>query len=312
MSDNPNFPGPFGSDQPGTPSFGSPTPGPFGPLDSPPGLGPDGFAQMTSRPLPMDAPGGKSRKAKRVKAQKTPKNAGEQSPKGATKRAMGTTRWLAIGCAVVAGLAIMVFLSATPTTKYVVVTKAGVPALTQITSSQITAVTVTEAGLASGAYTGSSVKAAVAKAMAAVKNESTSIPLVKGQQVFAGAFSKNSRLGGSLGVDDRLISVSAEVSSAVGGTLSVGDQVDVISSTSGTVATSATVVSIQAAQSAYDNAASSQTGSLSTPPAALLPTSPVPGIYILKTTSENAVAIAQASGSGGGAITLDYRAPVAG
>ena len=288
MSDNPSFPG-------------SPS-GPLGPLGSPPGLGPDGFPRVpqAGQPLPMDGAGGKA--TKRGKAKKA------KPDKAATKRVVSTNRMLAIGAALVA---VVAFLMATPATTYVVVTTQPVPALSPVTSSELTAVKATATNTATGAYTGKSVAGAIAAALAGSRNKITAIPLVTGQQVFSSAFSTNSAYASSLGPNDRLISVDAPVSGAVGGTLAVGDNVDVLSSSTGVVAPGAVVVSILASQSQYDNAQSAQSSSRSQTPSQLLPTAPVPGIYVLRTSSENAAAIAQASGTtGGGTLSLAFRAPV--
>ena len=172
--------------------------------------------------------------------------------------------------------------------------------------------TVTRAGLVavpagsvmvSGAFSASSASAALDKAMSFIGGKTLGVPLQSNEEVSSSMFSSNSglKLNGN-----QLVSVGATVSNAVGGSLSVGDMVDVVTFTNGqtvnlTPSGGAKVVSILPSQDTYNSAIQNQSSNPSASSSNLLPSHPIPGIYVLEVNASDAAKLAgvQATSSSG-------------
>jgi len=286
---NPNFPPPGQGFPPmGTPPGTLPTQGGYPPMG---GFPPAGGSLPMGGVDPLAA---KTKSKSKKSKGRTPKRTPERA---ATKRVVGTQRLLAFLAAAAAALALLVSVGPKSSGTYEVRVNANVGALTSISQSQLIATPVSGTTMVNGAFTAHSAAAAISKAMSYAQNKTVAVQLTANQELSTHDFSANSGvvLGGG-----QLVSLDATVAGAVGGTLNVNDQVDVIGTVNNapaTLAAGATIVSIMASQDQYNSAAQAQTSNRTANPNDLLPSQPVPGIYILKVTPSEAKAIAAVQGS---------------
>jgi len=258
-----------------------------GGLNQPPGGFPSGG-------FPASQPsGGKQKKERAPKGDKT-----------ATKRVVSTSRLLVIAAAVAVIVLVgaLILLSSDKST-WVVVAKQPVPALSTVSPSELQAVKAPANLVVQDAFKGSSASAALKSAEKAINGMRTTVPLALNAQLQRSNFG-TSLADVALQSGDVLASVNTGVANAVGGALQVGDYVDVASGgTNGgggtIVASGVKIVGVRASLDQYNAAAAAQGGgSRTASPDELLPTHPVPGIYILQTTTDQATAIANAQLSG--------------
>jgi Flp pilus assembly protein CpaB len=175
--------------------------------------------------------------------------------------------------------------------KYVVVTKYPLTPLSKITPENIEAISLPENALVKGAISAASADEAVEKALKEITGDSL-YPIGAKTQITSEMFSVLTKDGGGyLNPGERIISISADIANAANGNLRPGDIVDIVSAVANgnglvlvsTIAQSIPIVSVGVSEQQIKNVADSQIGEnkLKTP-AELLPTNPLPGIYVLK------------------------------
>lgn len=264
------------------------------------------------RPAPVGPPLGE---------QKTSKKGGED--KTVTRRVVNTNKLAAIGLAIVAAVLLLATVSAGgPETTYVVRAKTALPALAEVSRSQLEAVKIDKTLVEKGAYQAETAEAAIAKVLRDTAGLKTQQKLARGEQIHPDDFSAELELGGeALGPDERLVSVSASIAAAAGGTLRPGDHVDVIAviddpnnsanAWANVAVSDAEVVSVRLGEDQLANIAQSQTSdeNRSKSRDELLPADPIPGTYVLRVTAQeaNRLAVFDAKGT----IYLSFRGSAA-
>lgn len=221
---------------------------------------------------------------------------------------------------VVFGLAVFGLMGSSPK-QYVAIAKSPVPALGTLSLSVVDAVAVTDEALVPGAFKAKTKDEAIKLALKTLTG-AAQYPIPAKSQLTAEMFADVSLgLGYGLSPSERLVSISASVSGAITGKLRAGDRVDVVfASTNGqggiltsVVASDILIVATSAAEQTLKNVADKQVGeNKDTAAADLLPTQPLPGIYVLRTPAELVTVLATvdaASAFGSGKLYLVYRAP---
>ena len=118
-------------------------------------------------------------------------------------------------------------------------------------------------------------------------------------------------LADPLGPDERLVSISANVSKAVAGAIVPGDAVDIYASVdsttgggqvSGLVLSDVPVVSVTVSENQLVAVSEQQTGAAKDEkPSTLLPSTPVPGIYVVRVSAADAAKL----------VTTDFQSELA-
>ncbi len=241
-----------------------------------------------------------------------------------TRRALGVNRLLFLAAAAALVLLVVMHYYSTASNVYEAVYSQSMVAgatLGQYTSGTtpptITAVVVPKSMLLANGFTGSTQAAAIDAAVKGIPAGSQTIGAIPaGTPVLASQFATALVPAATLG-SDQLISLTAQVQNALGGSLQVGNYVDVYVSTGGQpgspatlIASNVQIIAIHASVDQYSNIASQQSSDRTLNPTDVLPTNPVPGIYILQVTPQVAAKVANAQG-GGGSFYLAYVSPPA-
>lgn len=186
----------------------------------------------------------------------------------------------------------LVYYGSTAPGQFVVVAKTDVPAGAEVGVNQLEAVTIPEANLVKDAIVADTEQEALDKAVDEFTGLSAQYPLKKGAQVTPDAFNVEISLGEPLAPQERLVSIDAPIANSVAAQIKAGDRVDVVASTgevAGVIAANVSVVSVTISESQYESIASSQTGDTKdSNPDELLPGTPVPGIYVIRTDADTA------------------------
>lgn len=258
-----------------------------------------GATQQPAGPTPPTM-GGRSDKKK---------TKGERKP--VTKRVVNTQVRLALVFAVlVAIVGAYVLLGLGNPGTYVVVAKSPLAAGDVVDAgSQLKAVPLNKDLIIAGTFQGTSEKAALELAKSEINGKRVQYPLGANQQVVKDQFNVEISLADPLKAGERLVSIQATVANAVAGSIVPGDRVDVIGSTkevSGLVLSDVPVVSVTVSENQYQAVAEQQTGeSKDAKPQSLLPSTPVPGIYVVRVAAEDAARLVAADA--GADMTLVYR-----
>lgn len=260
---------------------------------------PYGAPQSPAGPTPP-AMGGRSEKKKKTK--------GEAKP--VTKRVVNAQVKLALVFAVLAGLiASYLLLGLGNPGTYVVVAKSPLAAGEVVDAAQLKAVPMAEDLIIDGSFQGTSEKAALELAKAEIEGKRAQYPLGANQQVVKDQFNVEIALAEPLKAGERLVSIQATVANAVAGSIVPGDRVDVLASTkevSGVVLSDVPVVSVTVSENQFQAVADQQTGDAKdAKPQSLLPSTPVPGIYVVRVAAEDAARLVAADA--GADMTLVYR-----
>lgn len=280
---------------PGDDNF-SPNDG-FGParFNQPPGAT-GGFPPAPRGPLRQDQPtkgkGGKT-KGKREKA-----------PKTSTRRLLNKQKVFALLFAAVA-IALAVVLSGTETPQtFVARTTSEIYALSQIGASQYEIVALPDNAIEDGALSGST-QQEVQDKISVLLTGRVRMALPKGHQLHQKDFSADASLADPLKENERILALEASVVSAVGGQLRSGDRVDVIAvidlqnkTYANIIASDIEIISALPSEQQFNSAAQEQSRSRTMTGNELLPTEPVPGIYNVRVTVEQAIVLAAAQTKG--------------
>jgi hypothetical protein len=286
------------------PSF--PPRGPGDDFNTPPGTFGDPFAPVGRKGKPA-----RSRKPKKAKSTKAPKEV------VATQRVMNTQRLLAAFFALIVLLAVVVMVSAKKPVTYVVEVNQAVTSLSPISRTELIAVSLPKnTDVAQGAFSSSNAQAAIDKAIRSIGKKDPLVALPAYTVITKSFFAQLPQVAANLGLPttNEVVAVNADVVVASGGILTTGSHVEVVwAPTEGkpaVLSANATILSVRASLSAYENAAGSQTGSnINKNSNQLLPTSPIPGIYLLSVDPADALSIAGAvvsTGGSDGSISLIY------
>lgn len=214
--------------------------------------------------------------------------------------------------AIVVALAAGMLLLGSSGGTWTVVAKQPINAGTQVTNAQVAAISVPPDQVVTGALTGSNADDAMAKATEFFNSGArTKQEIVTNQQLSTDQFGAGQLLATDLAPNERLVSTSAVVANAVAGNISAGDFVDVIGTVdgvTGVIASHVPVVAATVSQDKFDAIAGKQADSAKdVDPDTLLPGKPVPGIYVLRTSSADAIKIVAASETG--KINLLWQGP---
>jgi Flp pilus assembly protein CpaB len=273
----------------------------------------------------MNNPNAADKGGKRDKRDRATRQRGS-TDKAVTKRLLNSQKIMALLLAVlVAGL---VFVATTSSTKetYVVRVNDEIQALSAITPNQIEAVSMPDYAIEPGAISAPTAKEALDAALELIKNGRMRQFTPSGRQLRTADISPEGQLREPLAADERLVSIEASVASAIGGQLQAGDRVDIVAlasiSTAGDeqnladfeqregriarqILSDVEIVNVLPGAQAFDSAAQQQTGPDSgRTPGEILPANPVPGIYVLRVTYDEAVVLGLVNGEADLFLTL--------
>lgn len=284
------FPGSVpGGPPPGGPPQGGPAPrsGPVGPgpLGPGPGHGPGpgmpsgGPAGGPGRASPVASPPPAVNKSRRD----------DKKEKKPTKRTISRNLLLTIIFAVVAGGLTLFILSDEDDFEYVIRALNDIPAGTAVSGSLLEAAPLTVEAIEPNAFKAPTAEEALELALEEIEGTVTQYPLPAKTQLRADQFGLQATLGQELEPNERLVSVRATVSTAVAGGLIPGDYVDIIGATDGharVVAYNVPIMSVTASEERYDSVSDAQAADPDLRPGEVLPSDPVPGIYVVKVPVE--------------------------
>jgi Flp pilus assembly protein CpaB len=272
-------------------------PGGFGPAgyNAPPGTGDYPLPQRAGAPRPE--PTGKKRGKKEAK---------EKQPKTSTKRLLNKQKVFALVFALVAVLLGLQLSSSPETQTYVIRTAANIPALAKIEESQYEIVALPDIAIEDGAISASSEDDVRTLVSSLLTNGRTRMSLPKGHQLRKDDFSLDASLATPLAANERILAIEASVVSAIGGQLRSGDRVDVVAviesqgrTISNLAAANVEIISTLPGEQQFDSAAQEQSsGNLDKSGNELLPADPVPGIYNVRVTLDQAILLAAAQSKG--------------
>ncbi len=263
----------------------------------------------------------KGRKSKAPKTPKTPKT--PKAPKGpkSAKRSHTTM----IGAAIAFGLvAVLLVLNlggsdeAPAAVTYVARTKVVKQSNMQISAADLEIAAVSPTAIEVGAVSAATSAEVQSFLTENIIGHYTVAPLTVGEQIHVSDFGSDVELAVELGSDERIVSVRALVGDAAGGVLAVGDHVDVIATVrvdGGLQAYLAVedviIAGVRPSESTYSAIASAQSSEdgRNIDPSELLPGEPVPGLYLLQVSVDDALALVTAGSNS--ALTLAYRTVVA-
>lgn len=272
-------------------------PGGFGPQSygTPPGVG---DYPSASRPAARLEPQGKGRKSK--------KDGKEKAPKTATKRLLNKQKMFAIVFAMLAIVLALQLSNTQPPQTFVARTATGIPALSKIEGAQYEVVALPEAAIEEGAISAGTEDDVRKLISVLLEQGRTRMSLPKGHQLRQEDFSAEAQLATPLAPNERLLAVEASVVAAVGGQLRAGDRVDVIAiidtqsrTVSNIVATNIEIISTLPGEQQFNSIAQEQASSSQDKASnELFPSDPVPGIYNVRVTLDQAVVLAAAQSRG--------------
>jgi len=297
----------------------------FNPGPPPGHIPPGGMGGFGNRPGPMPSdamPQGMSTAAKTPQKKAGSKN--KESGKNVHRKVLSTQRIAAVGLALVAALAAYSLLSVPEERTFVVKTSTAIPAASVVEPDMIYTIPLPAEAVEEGAITGATSEEAFEKIFELIGNGRARQYIPVGRQLHEDDFSPEGLLREPLRPDERLISIEASVAGGVGGQLMPGDRVDIIAfanvsfgndgeirlgptgeelppraegTVSRTIVTDVELVSILPAEQFFDNAAQQQFGGAGDEksPNELIPQRPVPGIYIIRVSAEEAKILAVAS-----------------
>ena len=242
--------------------------------------------------------------------QMAPKGSRSKADKQITKRAVSIQKRIFIVFAVLVALLLVLALTASKPTTYVLRAKSNVPALTALTKDQIELVAIDSSSIEEGSLSNTDKAKLVEIFTSTVLNKKNKFELFKNQQLH------DSFLASSLADDEQLISISAKSGDSVVGKIIAGDRVDIWAGLSSggainLVATNIEVYAVSLTQEQLDSVSNALVSNPSGKVNTLLPGTPLPGSYVLKVkTIDLPKYLAISNGtSGGGRVFLTLRSP---
>ena len=250
-------------------------------------------------------------KSKRRRGAKPSRDA---ASRGVKSKVINTQKMAAIALAVVVAVLVVLLATASSAETYVVRINSSVPALSAVSPAQIEAISLPDSAIEPGAISAATAEEALEEALALIDTGRMRQYTPAGRQLHPEDISIEGDLTVPLGPGERLISVNAAVAASIGGQLRPGDTVDVIAlaqisqdnvdvngnaildgRVSGTVArvvaSNVEIVNVFPGEQTFDAAAQTQTGNRDKTVDEILPENPVPGIYVLRVTGEEAVVL---------------------
>jgi len=233
--------------------------------------------------------------------QMNPKGAKSRSDKQVTKRAVSIQKRIFIVFAVLVALLLVLALTASKPSTYVLRAKANVPALTALTNDQIELVSIDSSAVEDGSLSSNDKAKLVEIFKSTVINKKNKFELFKNQQLHESFFAS------VIGDDEQLISIPAKSGDAVVGKIIAGDKVDIWAGLSSggainLVATNIEVYAVSLSQEQLDSVSNALVSNPSGKVTTLLPNAPMPGSYVLKVKTVDLpkyLAISNATSSGG-------------
>jgi hypothetical protein len=242
--------------------------------------------------------------------QMSPKGSRSKSDKQITKRAVSIQKRIFIVFAVLVALLLVLALTATKPTTYVLRAKSNVPALTALTNDQIEIVAIDSSSIEDGSLSNANKEKLVELFTSTVLNKKNKFELFKNQQLHDSFFAS------SIAEDEQLISIPAKSGDAVVGKIIAGDRVDIWAGLSSggainLVATNIEVYAVSLSQEQLDSVSNALVSNPSGKVNTLLPNTPMPGSYVLKVkTIDLPKYLAISNGtSSGGRVFLTLRSP---
>ena len=225
----------------------------------------------------------------------------EKAPKTATKRLLNKQKVFALLFALIAvGLGLQMTSKTTEET-FVVRTSTNIPALSKIELSQVEIIALPVEAIEEGAITATSEEDVKTKMSELLEKGRTRMALPKGHQLHPDDFNSFADLATPLGPNERVLALEASVVSAIGGQLRSGDRVDVIAvidiqgrTLSNIVASDVEIVSTLPGEQQFNSIAQEQTANKDKGGNELLPADPVPGIYNVRVSVDQAIVLSAA------------------
>jgi len=211
--------------------------------------------------------------------------------KGPTPRSASTLRWLALGFAGVLSVLVVVVVTSSDPSTYVVRSTAELQSMSTVPPERLEAVSLPEDAVEPDAFTGSTAQRALDAATDYVDGQWLLSGVSAQQQLRPSMFGQLGELAEPLAPDERLLSISARASSAVAGTVRSGDRVDIYATSAdgltGVIGQGVEVVGISIQPDQFESLSSQQ---LSDPDSSfddLAPHEPVPGTYVLRVSADD-------------------------
>ncbi|MFA5566652.1 MAG: RcpC/CpaB family pilus assembly protein [Acidimicrobiia bacterium] len=212
-------------------------------------------------------------------------------------------------------LILLILTSAEPSKTYVVKAAQQLSTLSKIDDSMLEAVPVDVEAIEPNTFVADNAADALSLALETIEGAYPNTTVFLGQQIRADAFSFYSNLSETLGPDERLVSVTARPATAMLGKLGIGDIVDIVATDpsnklSQLVVSGVEIVDVTISPQGLDAAANRQAGAdgLNMQPEELLPTTPMPGTYVLRVPVEHAMNLIASDASA--TLYFVYRGPV--
>lgn len=236
-----------------------------------------------------------------------------------TRRMLSTQRKLFLAFAVVVALGAVFLLTKPAPVVYVARAAADIPALTEVTESQIEAAPVSPESVEPGALSSPDASTVLKMAAEQILGKKAFSPIFLGQQLRPQMVADGVALATPLGPDERLVSIGARAAGSVAGTIVPGDRVDIYVAApdglTGILAQDVEVVAVTVRPDQLDNLSSTQLAAPNKTLGDLVPSKPIPGTYIVR-VADDMVAKFIAGDSGGtlymvlrGVDASDYLTP---
>lgn len=234
------------------------------------------------------------------------KNRREKAPKTSTKRLLNKQRVAALLLAGVTGLLAFTATSQPSTNVYVLRTTTQIAALSPIAASEVEAFPLPPEAIEEGAISAATPEDALKKAELLLAEGRVRMSLPKGHQLHVEDFTSDVDLTTPLRPEERILAIEANVVAAVGGQLRAGDRVDVLAVVeiegkivSNLVASNVEILAALPSERQFDAVAQEQvSGKKGESSSELLPADPVPGIYNVRVSLDQAVVLAAADSRG--------------
>ena len=229
--------------------------------------------------------------------------------KPVTKRAVSLNRRIALIFAVVMALLVVLVLTQSAPTSYVLVVSKQIQPLTSLSTDNVSIVKVDNKAIENGALTSSDAGALKAIFNSTFNSKKVNVQMFKNQQLH------KEYIAPDLLVDEQLISLSVKSGDAVVGKINAGDFVDVWAGISNgpvsLVASNIQVYSLGLSQEQLDSLSNTIVSKPDSQKSALLPGNPIPGSYVLKIKTFDVLKFLAISNStsSGGRVFVTLRSP---
>ena len=235
------------------------------------------------------------------------KKGGNDKP--VTKRAVSLNRRIALVFAVVMALLVVLVLTQSAPSSYVLVVSKQIQPLTSLSTDNVAIVKVDNKAIENGALTSSNAADLKAIYNSTFNSKKVNVQMFKNQQLH------KEYIAPDLLIDEQLISLSVKSGDAVVGKINAGDFVDVWAGMSNgpvsLVASNIQVYSLGLSQEQLDSLSNTIVSKPDSQKSALLPGNPIPGSYVLKIKTIDVLKFLAISNStsSGGRVFVTLRSP---